>query len=75
MIKIIKAFFSKRAEKKAKQEAKIENIINGYEALIEEYELIMSKKSKLSSKKRKEVILRVAHLVAKGHIVVNQKKE
>ena len=75
MLKLIKEFFRKRAEKRAKQEAKIENIINGYERLIEEYELIMSKKSKLSNAKRKQVVLRVAHLVAKGHIVVNPPKQ
>lgn len=75
MLKCIKAFFRKRAEKKAKQEAKTKNLINSYEYLIEQYGLIMEEKSKLSRRKRKEVVLAVAHLVAKGHIVVNPPKQ
>lgn len=75
MLKFIKAFFRKRAEKKALQKAKTEKLINSYEYLIEQYGLIMEEKSNLSRRKRKEVVLTVAHLVAKGHIVVNPPKK
>lgn len=75
MLKFIKDFFRKRAEKKAKQQAKIKNLMNSYEYLIKQYQLIMDEKSKLSRRKRKEVVLAVAHLVAKGHIVVNPPKQ
>lgn len=75
MLKCIKAFFRKRAEKKAIKKAKTESLINSYEYLIEQYGLIMEEKSKLSRRKRKEIVLAVAHLVAKGHIVVNPPKQ
>jgi hypothetical protein len=75
MLKFIKAFFHKRAEKKAMQEAKTKNLINSYEYLIKQYGLIMEEKSRLSRRKRKEIILTVAHLVAKGHIIVNPPKQ
>ena len=75
MLKFIKEFFRKRAAKKAIQEAKTKNLIKSYEYLIKEYDLIMEEKSKLSRRKRKEVVLAVAHLVAKGHIVVTTPKQ
>lgn len=75
MLKFIKEFFRKRAAKKAIQEAKTKNLIKSYEYLIKEYDLIMEEKSKLSRRKRKEVVLAVAHLVAKGHIVVTPPKQ
>ena len=65
-------FFKKRSEKKARIKAKTENLIKSYEVLIQEYNLIQEKKSKLPLLKRKSVVTRVAHLIAKGHIVINQ---
>lgn len=68
----IKEFFRKRAEKKSRIKAKTENLIKSYEILIQEYNLIQEKKSKLSFLKRKIIVTRVAHLIAKGHISINK---
>lgn len=74
MIQLIKAYFKKRAEKKARIKAKLESVLADYEKLLNEYRLIEEKKSKLSSNQRMLVKSRVLYLIAKGHIVVNDKK-
>jgi hypothetical protein len=52
-------------------DCKIQNLQKEYQILIEQYNLIQSKESKLSKAKRDAVLLRVAHLVSKGHIKVD----
>lgn len=71
MINKIKEFFRKRAENKKKQQAKVEEICNEYQELINEFALIEKKESKLSKKERDLVCARVAHLISKGHIKFN----
>lgn len=50
---------------------KIDEVTDNYDKLIEEYNLIHRKESKLSKKERDEVIQRVSFLVMKGHININ----
>jgi len=50
---------------------KIDEVLKSYDELIKEYELIKNKQSKLSANQRKEVELRIAFLISKGHIKVN----
>lgn len=59
-------------KRQPKIKAKIEQVTENYESLINEYELIQKKQSKLSKSQRDEVIQRVAFLVMKGHIKVNR---
>lgn len=55
-------------KKQPKIKAKIEEVIQTYDELIAEYHLIQKKKSALSLSQRIEVMNRINHLVAKGHI-------
>lgn len=50
---------------------KIEEVLKSYDELINEYELIKNKQSKLSANQRQEVQLKIAFLISKGHIKVN----
>lgn len=58
-------------KRQPKIKAKIEQVTEDYNQLINEYQLIQKKQSKLSKSKRDEVIQRVSFLVMKGHIKVN----
>lgn len=58
-------------KRQPKIKAKIEQVTEDYNQLINEYQLIQQKQSKLSKSKRDEVIQRVSFLVMKGHIKVN----
>ncbi len=55
-------------KRQPKIKAKIEQVEENYQSLIDEYYLIQKKQSALSKSQRKEVIQRVNFLVAKGHI-------
>lgn len=68
LIKPFVVFFGKR---KAHNKEKIQELVDDYEKLIQEYYLIREKKSKLSAADRKMVKARIAYLVDKGHIRVN----
>ena len=74
MIKFIKAYLKKRAERKARIKAKLESVLADYDKLLNEFRLIEVKKSKLSFRHREFVKARVLYLIAKGHIVVNAKE-
>lgn len=50
----------------------IESLNSQYQKLIDEYELIKQKKSTLSKSERDAVTVRIAFLISKGHIKVNQ---
>ena len=58
-------------KRQPKIKAKIEQVTDDYNQLINEYQLIQQKKSNLSKSKRDEVIQRVSFLVMKGHFKVN----
>ena len=58
-------------KRQPKIKAKIEQVTEDYNQLINEYQLIQKKQSKFSNSKRDEVIQRVSFLVMKGHIKVN----
>ena len=55
-------------KKQPKIKAKIEEVTQTYDELIAEYHIIQKKKSALSLCQRIEVMNRINHLVAKGHI-------
>ncbi len=59
-------------KRQPKIRAKIEQVTENYNSLIEEFELIQKKQSKLSKSQRDEVIQRVSFLVMKGHIKVGK---
>ena len=59
-------------KRQPKIKAKIEQVTENYNSLIEEFELIQKKQSKLSKSQRDEVIQRVSFLVMKGHIKINK---
>lgn len=59
-------------KRQPKIKAKIEEVTENYQSLINEFELINKKESKLTKSQRDEVIQRVAFLVMKGHIKVNR---
>lgn len=58
-----------RAQKKQRIQDKTESVINSYEELIKEYELIQNKKSNLSKSQRDFVVMRINHLISKGHLL------
>lgn len=58
-------------KRQPKIKAKIQEVTEGYNDLIKEFELIQKKESKLTKSKRDAVIQRVSFLVMKGHIKVN----
>ena len=55
-------------KRQPKIKAKIEQVTENYQSLINEFELIQKKESKLSQRQRNDVVRRVAFLVMKGHI-------
>ena len=55
-------------KRQPKIKAKIEQVSENYQSLIDEYKLIQEKKSKLSKSQREEVIQKVSFLIMKGHI-------
>jgi hypothetical protein len=55
-------------KRQPKIKAKIEQVEQNYDSLIEEYYKIQRKESALSKSQRVEVIQRINFLVAKGHI-------
>jgi len=59
-------------KRQPKIKAKIEQVTENYQSLIDEYKLIQEKQSKLSKSQRDEVIQRVSFLVMKGHIKINK---
>ena len=59
-------------KRQPKIKAKIEQVTENYNSLIEEFELIQKKESKLSKSQRDEVLQRVSFLVMKGHIKINK---
>jgi hypothetical protein len=50
---------------------KVEEVTENYDKLIEEYNLIHRKESKLSKKERYQVLFTVDFLIKKGHLKVN----
>lgn len=58
-------------KRQPKIKAKIEQVTENYQSLIDEYRLIQEKKSKLSKSQRDEVIQKVSFLIMKGHIKAN----
>lgn len=64
----IKRFFLEIRERNHRIRIKTESVINEYENLIQEYNLIRLGQSKLSSRKRKIVKARIFYLISKGHI-------
>ncbi len=71
IFKMIAAYRKRKADRKQRQAQKIESIIEGHHELINEYRLIQEKKSTLSKSQRDFVVLRIHHLISKGHIQVN----
>lgn len=61
-----------RAEIKKRRKETLERVLADYNKLIEEYRLIQERKSTLSKKQRDFVVLRIKHLIHKGHIVVKK---
>ena len=59
-------------KRQPKIKAKIQEVTQNYQSLINEFDLIQKKESKLSKSERDEVIQRVNFLVLKGHLKVNQ---
>lgn len=51
--------------------AKIEQVEENYQSLIDEYFLIQKKQSHLSKSQRDEVIHKINFLISKGHIKAN----
>lgn len=68
IIKKIVGFVSRLSPKHRKR---VSNIAKDYQKLINEYKLIQEKKSNLSRSEREMVVMRIKHLVAKGHLKVN----
>lgn len=62
----------KRIEKRKRREETLQRVVGDYNKLIQEYRLIQEKKSTLSKSQRDFVILRIKHLIHKGHIVVQK---
>ena len=62
----------KRIEKRKRREETLQKVVGNYNKLIQEYRLIQEKKSTLSKSQRDFVILRIKHLIHKGHIVVQK---
>lgn len=55
-------------KKQPKIKAKIEQVTENYQSLIDEYKLIQKKQSKLSKSQRDEVVQKISFLIMKGHI-------
>lgn len=61
---------NRKRNRREKQLEKIKEIESEYDELIKEYSLVLRRESKLSYKKRQQVVKRVLHLIAMGHITV-----
>lgn len=59
-------------KRQPKIKAKIQEVTQNYQSLINEFELIQKKESKLSKSERDEVVQRINFLVLKGHLNINQ---
>ena len=59
-------------KRQPKIKAKIQEVTQNYQLLINEFELIQKKESKLSKSERDEVVQRINFLVLKGHLNINQ---
>lgn len=68
-IKSIKTYFSKRFRNKLNKQLSIKQRINHIEWLINEQQLIETKKSSLSAKQRNQVTLEVDFYIKNGYIV------
>ncbi len=68
IIKNIIGFISRLSPKHRKR---VSNITKDYQKLINEYKLIQEKKSNLSRSEREMIVMRINHLVSKGHLKVN----
>lgn len=55
-------------KRQTKIKAKIEQVTENYQSLIDEYQLIQKKQSKLSKSQRDEVVQKISFLIMKGHI-------
>ena len=58
-------------KKQPKIKAKIEQVTENYQSLIDEYQLIQNKQSKLTKSQRDEVVQKISFLIMKGHIKAN----
>lgn len=72
VFKTISRYFEEKKALRQAQKATTELLIKEYNELIHEYRLVQEKTSKLSKRKRGFVVLRVQHLISKGHIKVNK---
>lgn len=61
-------WYKKRLERKKAQKETTKRVLEEYKQLIHEYRLIQEKKSKLSRSQRDFVVLRINHLISKGHL-------
>lgn len=64
-------WYKEKEEAKKRQAEILTRLLNDYQELINEYRLIQEKKSTLSRKERDWVVLRIRHLISKGHIQVS----
>jgi len=72
VFKTISRYFKEKKARRKAQKATTERLIKEYNELIHEYRLVQEKTSKLSRTKRDFVVLRVQHLISKGHIKVHK---
>lgn len=72
LINKVTHFFKERRNRKAIRKATLIRVTAEYEDLINEYRLVLEKKSKLSRTKRDFVVLRIRDLILRGHIQVNK---
>lgn len=70
MLNLIKKYLSKRREKKANTQAKVDQVIMNYDFLIAQYRLVQEKRSPLSRREREIVVDSINKAVALGHIKV-----
>ena len=70
-LQIYREWKVKKAARDQQRKETFERLVSEYETLINEYRLIQEKKSTLSKSERDFVVLRIKHLVFKGHIKVN----
>lgn len=70
--KIALNYFKKHQETKRLRKQTIDRLTKDYNDLINEFRLIKEQKSKLSRRERDFVVLRIKHLISKGHIQINK---
>lgn len=66
----IKNYFQRSKIRKEKRQEKVDQLVQSYEDLIQEYRWIQEKKSLLSKKRREFVVYRINHLIYRGHIKI-----